>query len=140
MSLYVRNVAGTVGQACVVKNACKEKATAAAVVTEASGGEGSGSGGAGAALRLPPQLAARLEVYTSQLLRGGFNTVMTVIREEASVGLHICTLPPERFVHFFRLAMWFLQYCRYQEEARVASKSAMCVATCKRFKVQHASM
>ena len=67
----------------------------------------------------------RLKVYTAQLLRGAFDTLMTVVREEAVAGLHICSLLPETFDHFFRLASWFLQYCRYQEERR-ASKASAC--------------
>jgi hypothetical protein len=124
MSLYVRNVVGTTGQSCVVKNAGKEKATEAAIVKEAVC---SGSGRGSNAPAVPPQLLAQLKAYTSQLLRGSFNTLMEVIREEASVGLHICTLSPHSFCHFFRLATWFMQYCRYQEEARVASKSTTCI-------------
>jgi hypothetical protein len=58
-------------------------------------------------------------VYTSQLLRGALNAVLTVIRDEAKLGLHICSLSPETFVHFFRLSAWFLQYCRYTEEASI---------------------
>ena len=68
----------------------------------------------------------RLKVFTSQLLRGAFNTLMGVIRDEAAAGLHICALSPEAFCHFFRLALWFLQHCRYQEQARVASKDPKC--------------
>ena len=70
-----------------------------------------------------------MKVYTSQLLRGAFDTLMTVVREEASAGLHICSLSTSAFVHFFQLATWFMQYCRYQEEARV-SASTKCVPPC----------
>ena len=58
-------------------------------------------------------------MYTSQLLRGAFDTLMTTVRDEAKAGLHIGSLTTGSFTHFFRLATWFMQYCRYQEEKRV---------------------
>jgi hypothetical protein len=67
-------------------------------------------------------------VYTSQLLRGAFNTLMTTIREEATAGLHICNLSSGSFCHFFCLATWFMQYCRYQEEDRIC-KSSKCASS-----------
>jgi hypothetical protein len=67
-----------------------------------------------------------MKVYTAQLLRGAFDALMTTIRQEAAAGLHICTLSTASFTHFFRLATWFMQYCRYQEERRV-SKRPTCV-------------
>jgi hypothetical protein len=59
-----------------------------------------------------------IKVYTSQLLCGAFDGLMATVCDEASVGLHIGNLNPQSFMHFFWLSTWFMQYIRYQEEAR----------------------
>lgn len=64
-----------------------------------------------------------VKVYTSQLLRGAFNALMSVARDEAALGLNVCSLTGKSMLRFFELSAWFMQYCRYQEEARAKDGS-----------------
>ena len=63
-----------------------------------------------------------MKLFTSQLLRGALDALLATTRTESVLGLHTCAWSVATFSHFFQVATWFMQYCRYQEEKRVARK------------------
>ena len=77
-------------------------------------------------------LLCSIKAYTAQLLCGPFDSLISIIRDEASLGLHIANLERRSFLHFFWLSSWFMQFMRHQDEARVskASKCALCCCGC----------
>ncbi|GIL56077.1 hypothetical protein Vafri_11512, partial [Volvox africanus] len=67
-------------------------------------------------------LVWKLRCFADDLLESGYNQVMEVIRREVSAGVGVGRLERPDLLRFMRLAAFFTQYCRLQQEARAAAQ------------------
>ncbi|GLI61645.1 hypothetical protein VaNZ11_004068, partial [Volvox africanus] len=68
-------------------------------------------------------LVWKLRCFADDLLESGYNQVMEVIRREVSAGVGVGRLERPDLLRFMRLAAFFTQYCRLQQEARAAAQT-----------------
>ncbi|GIM10270.1 hypothetical protein Vretimale_14060, partial [Volvox reticuliferus] len=74
------------------------------------------------ATRRDAALVWKLRCFADDLLESGYNQVMEVIRREVSAGVGVGRLERPDLLRFMRLAAFFTQYCRLQQEARATAQ------------------